>query len=69
MDVVDEAAHLPLPLLRGQPCVHCQVLHHVEIIAHLISQACKQRSTGESRSAGLQGVARERMEERYAPVR
>lgn len=53
MDVVDEAAHLPLPLLRGQPRVHCQVLHHVEIVAHFISQACNQ-GAGESQSAGLQ---------------
>lgn len=52
MDVVDEAAHLPLPLLRGQPCVHRQVLHHVEIVAHFISQACNQ-GTSESQSAGL----------------
>lgn len=52
MDVVDEAAHLPLPLLGGQTSVHRQVLHHVEIIAHFISQACNQ-SAGESQSAGL----------------
>lgn len=54
MDVVDEAAHLPLPLLRGQPCVHRQVLHHIEVIAHFISQTCSQSRVGESQSARLQ---------------
>lgn len=76
MDVVDEAAHLPLPLLGGQTSVHRQVLHHVEIIAHFISQACNQ-SAGESQSAGLrstpqEGVARDGQRESgntYAPVR
>jgi hypothetical protein len=56
VDVVDEAAHLPLPLLRGQPRVHCQVLHHIEIIAHFISQACNQ-GAGQSQSAWLQSPA------------
>lgn len=58
MDVFDEAAHLPLPLLRGQSRVHGQVLHHVEIIAHFISQTCNRSSAGESQSARLRGSQR-----------
>lgn len=59
MDVVDEAAHLPLPLLRRQARVHRQVLHHIEVIAHLISQTCSQsRVGGESQSVGLQSPQR-----------
>lgn len=58
MDVVDEAAHLPLPLLRGQSRVHRQVLHHVEIVAHFISQTCTQSSARESQSARLHSPQR-----------
>lgn len=69
MDVVDEAAHLPLPLLRGQSRVHRQVLHHVEIVAHFISQTCTQSSASESQSARLhspRGVGRGGEEKRVA---
>lgn len=44
LDVVEEPPQLALPLLRWQPCVDGQVLHHIEITAHLVSQSCQQQS-------------------------
>lgn len=41
VDVLDEPAHLALPLLRGQPRVHRQVLHHVEVVPHFVSEPLK----------------------------
>lgn len=46
VDIVDETAHLTLPLLWRQPRVHCQVLHHIEVITHFVSQAFKQNGIG-----------------------
>lgn len=44
MDVGQQPAELALPLLGWQPCVDGQVLHHIEITAHLVSQSCQQQS-------------------------
>lgn len=42
VDVVDEPAHLALPLLGGQPRVGRQVLHHVEVVPHFVREAFKE---------------------------
>lgn len=44
LDVGQKPAKLALPLLRRQPRVDGQVLHHGEIIAHPVGQPCQQQS-------------------------
>lgn len=44
LDVVEEPPQLTLPLLGRQPRVDGQVLHHVEVTAHLVRQSCQQQS-------------------------